>query len=385
MYDDKNLIGFAHNFIFRKSIVENFDCIKSLFKQLQGRKFSNKALSNLLIPLNQNQQLWNFVASLDEEIQNEYWHNINPHFYHITDEEKVIGIEMLLKYKRFFSAIDVASHFANVISSDLLSEILKKAATEEASEAPRFGGYEIEQIFEELDKRTDIDKSTLIDFEWLYLPILDSYGTRRKPKALEEELANNPEFFIEVLKWIYIPKDKALLDKEREDISDEAFQHRAKQAYHLLHSWKKIPGMKEDNSIDEKELKNWVTKTRFLAENVSILEVADAEIGKVLAQYPENTPLWPEEKIFQLIEEINTDSLKQNYSSALFNKRSLSSRGSFEGGNIEREKAAYFEKLENDCKNKYPNVTEIFKNMKQGYLLDAQRMDENAERKKLEY
>ncbi len=385
LYDDKNLIGFAHNFIFRKSIVENFDCIKSLFKQLQGRKFSNKALSNLLIPLNQNQQLWNFVASLDEEIQNEYWHNINPHFYHITDEEKVIGIEMLLKYKRFFSAIDVASHFANVISSDLLSEILKKAATEEASEAPRFGGYEIEQIFEELDKRTDIDKSTLIDFEWLYLPILDSYGTRRKPKALEEELANNPEFFIEVLKWIYIPKDKALLDKEREDISDEAFQHRAKQAYHLLHSWKKIPGMKEDNSIDEKELKNWVTKTRFLAENVSILEVADAEIGKVLAQYPENTPLWPEEKIFQLIEEINTDSLKQNYSSALFNKRSLSSRGSFEGGNIEREKAAYFEKLENDCKNKYPNVTEIFKNMKQGYLLDAQRMDENAERKKLEY
>lgn len=385
LYDDKNLIGFAHNFIYRKSIIENFDWIKSLFIELQEKKFSNKALSNVLIPLNQNQQLWNFVASLDEEIRNEYWQNINPHFYHITDEEKAIGIEMLLKYKRFFSAIDIASHFANVISSNLLSEMLKKAATEEASETPRFRGYEIERVFKELDKRTNIEKSTLIHLEWLYLPILDSYGTRRNPKTLEEELANNPDFFIEVLKWIYIPKDKTLLEKEREGISDEAIQNRAKQAYHLLHSWKRIPGMKEDNSIVETELKNWVTKTRFLAENVSRLEVADAEIGKVLAQYPENIPLWPQEKIFQLIEEINTDSLKRNYSSALFNKRSFSSRAAFEGGNIEREKAAYFEKLENDYKNKFPNVAEIFKNMKQGYLFDAQRMDEEAERNKLEY
>lgn len=230
LYDDKNLIGFAHSFIRHKSIIENFNWIKSLFIELQEKKYSNKALSNVLIPLNQNQHLWNFVASLDEEIRNEYWQNINPHFYDITDTEKVIGIEMLLKYKRFFSAIDIASHFANVIPSNLLSDILKKTATEKANETPRFIRSEIERVFEELDKRTDIEKSTLIHLEWLYLPILGSYGTRRNPKTLEEELANNPDFFIEVLKWIYIPKDKTLLEKEREGISDEAIQNRAKQA-----------------------------------------------------------------------------------------------------------------------------------------------------------
>lgn len=385
LYDDKNLIGFVHGFIFRKSLIENFDWIKLLFKELQEKKFKNKALSNVLIPLNQNQQLWNFVASLDEEIQNEYWQNINPHFYHITDDEKVIGIEMLLKHKRFFSAIDIASHFANVISSNLLLEMLKKAATEEASETPRFRGYEIERVFEELDKRTDIEKSTLIHLEWLYLPLLDSYGTRRNPKTLEEELANNPEFFIEVLKWIYIPKDEKLLEKEREGISDEAIQNRAKQAYHLLHSWKKIPGMKEDNTIDEEELKKWITNARALAEEASRLEVADLEIGKLLAEYPENVQEWPQVKIFQIIEEINTDSLKSGYSSAMFNKRGFSTRGVFDGGDVEREKAKYFEKLENDFKNKYPNVAEIFKHLKQGYLANAKRMDESAERDKLEY
>lgn len=382
--DERNVIGFVQTFIFRKSIIENFDWIKSLFGELQDRGFSNKALSNVLIPLNQNQQLWNFVASLNEDIQNEYWLNINPHFYYVSNEEKVFGIEMLLKYSRFFSAIDTASHFTNVIPSNLLIEMLKKAGIEETSEIPRLRGYEIQRIFEELDKREDIEKSIMINLEWIYLPILDSSG-RRNPKNLEEELANNPEFFIEVLKWIYIPKDKGLLEKEREGISDESIQNRAKQAYHLLHSWKKLPGMKEDNSIDETKLKNWVTKVRTLAETVSRLEVADAEIGKVLAQYPENIPLWPQEKIFQLIEEINTDSLKRNYSSALFNKRSFSSRAAFEGGNIEREKAAYFEKLESDFKNKYPNIAEIFKHLKHGYLADAKRQDESAERDKLEY
>jgi len=385
LYDERNLISFIHSFIYRKSTIEGFEWIKLLFNELQEKKFSNKALSNVLIPLNQNKQLWDFVASLDEEIQNEYWQNINPHFYHINDDEKAIGIEMLLKHKRFFSAIDIASHFSDVISSNLLSEMLKKAATEEPNETPHLRSYEIERIFEELDKRTDIDKSTLIHLEWLYLPILDSYGTKRKPWNLEEELANNPDFFIEVLKWVYIPKDETLLEKEREGISDETIQNRAKRAYHLLQSWKKIPGMKEDNSIDETELKNWVTKARTLAESVSILEVADAEIGKVLAQYPENVPLWPQEKIFQLIEEINTDSLKSGYYSAMFNKRGLSTRAVFDGGDIEREKAAYFEKLANDCKNKYPSVAEIFKRMQQGYLADAKRMDEEAERNKLEY
>ncbi|MDI6833605.1 MAG: hypothetical protein QMD02_07180 [Bacteroidales bacterium] len=384
--DDKNLIGFAHSFIYRKSIIEGFDWIKSLFKELQGKKYSNKALSNVLIPLTQNQQLWNFIASLDTEIQNEYWQNINPNFYYTSDNEKVIGIEMLLKYKRFISAIDIASQFVEIIPSNLLSEMLIKAGTEQTSEIPQhYGSYEIKQIFEELYRRTDIQKSTLIDLEWLYLPLFYSYGISRNPKTLEEALANNPDFFVEVLKWIYIPKDKTLLEKEREGFSDETIQNTAKQAYHLLHSWKKIPGMKEDNSIDEAVLKDWIIKARTLAESASRLDVADSEIGKVLAEYPENISLWPQETIFQIIEEINTDSLKRGYSCAMYNKRGSSTRGAFDGGDIEREKAAYFEKLANDCKNKYPSVAEIFERMQQEYLAEAKRMDDEAVRNRLEY
>lgn len=385
LYDEANVITFIHSFIYRKSINENFDWVESLLKKLQERNYNNQALSNVLIPLNQNQQLWDFISSLNEEFQNLYWQNVRPLFYHISDAEKAFGIEMLLTHKRFFSAIDIASHFPKVIPTKLLAEMLQRAGTEESNETPHFKGYEIERIFEEIDKREDIEKSSLIHLEWLYLAILDSYGTRRNPKNLEEELANSPDFFIDVLKWIYLPEDKSLLEKERKGFTDEVIQSRAKQSYHLLNSWKKIPGMKEDNSIDEIELRSWIEKVRELAKNVSRLVVADMQIGKVLAQYPENIPEWPQESIFKIIEEINSDSIKSNYSSAMFNKRGASSRGVFDGGDIERGKAAYFEKLEKDFKNNYPNVAEVFKRLSDSYLLDAKRMDDEAERNRLEY
>lgn len=57
----------------------------------------------------------------------------------------------------------------------------------------------------------------------------------------------------------------------------------------------------------------------------------------------------------------------------------------FDGGNIERGHARYFEKLYNEHKNIFPIVAEIFLRISKGYILDAKRMDESAERDKLEY
>lgn len=385
LYDDKENIRFIHSFLFRKSILEGFEWVITLFRKIQEKGFSNKALANILIPLNQSKQLWEFISTLDEDIQSEYWQSIYPSFYHIPIEEKIIGIQMLMKYKRFFSAVDISSHFADTLPTELLSELLKKSATEESSDPVRFRGYEIERIFEILDKRQDLDHSTLLNLEWLYLPILDSYSTRRSPKVLQEELSKSPDFFVDVLKWLYKPKDDAKLEEERKGVSDEVIQTRAKQVYHLLHSWKKIPGMQSDNSIDEEALREWINQARKLAETEGRLDVADIHIGQVLAQYPENIPEWPPEKIFKIIEEINSEVLKRNYSTAMFNKRGSSSRGPFDGGNIERGHAKYFEKLASDYKNKYPNVAEIFKRLSDGYLFDAKRIDEEAERDRLEY
>lgn len=375
---------FIHAFIREKFEANGFEWIKSLFQDLQGAGMDSRALSNILIPLNQNRDVWSFVSSQDDEVQKEYWKNIDPYFCYISDDEGIFRVEMLLKHKNFVSAVDSALFCKNVIPSILLVEVLKGLLEENVSVPSSLLDYEVEQIFEELDKRTDVERGTLLGLEWLYFPALSREG-RRGAKVLEEELANNPNFFIEVLRSLYKSTDESLLKKEQENLSDEEIQNREIRAYELLNSWKKVPGTREDNSIDESELRDWAYKARALARTVGRLEIADEEIGKVLARYPEDSSFWPEEKIFRIIEEINSEELKEGYRLGLLNERSFSVRGVFDGGSIERANAAYFGKLENDFRGKYPNVSKVFKDLKKSYLKEGKRMDENAEIDKLEY
>lgn len=383
--NDKNNLRFVHGFFFRKSLIEGMDWIFNLYKQLKSIAFNNKALAQLFVPLNQSKTLWSFIDQIDEETKSEYWLSIYPSFYHVSRDEKINGLSYLLQYNRTISAINICSHFSDDIPSTIIVNILQKAATEQNSDDMQFREYEVEKLFATLDKRDDVEHNTLLLLEWLYLPILTSYGTRRNPKVLNEELKNNPEFFVEVLKWVYMPKNKELTETEQRDLSDEMILNRANQAYQLLHSWKDIPGVDEDDNIDNEFLNSWVDTARKLAEQADRLEVADAQIGQVLAQYPEKGLSWPPSAICEVIERVNTNSLKSNFSSATFNKRGSSVRGPYDGGNIERGHAEYFQNLASKHRNTYPVVATILANLSKGYLEDAKRMDESAERDKLDY
>lgn len=383
--NEKNKLPFIYSFVYKKTLLNSMEWAFSLYDKLQKRSFSNKALAQIFVPLYQSKELWDFVGATNEEIKKEYWLSIQPHFYNISKEEKITGITSLIEYKRFFTAIDICSHFSSELPTEIIIELLRKSATEKANEMSSYRGYEIGRLFETLDSRSDVEHVTLIQLEWLFLPILDSYNANRSPKNLHEELAKNPIFFVDILRWVFIPKDTELLEKERDGLSDETIQNRARQGYQLLHSWQRIPGMDEDGTIDEVFLTSWIKKVRELSEEVGRLEVADMQIGQVLAQYPEKDLNWPPDAICNIIESINTKSIKNNFSTALSNKRSFSTRGAFDGGDIERGHASYFNKLSEKHKTQFPIVAEIFSHLAKRYLADAKSQDESAERDKLEY
>ncbi len=268
--------------------------------------------------------------------------------------------------------------------TEILVELLEKAATEHAEENVQLQGYEIQEFFDELDKRDDINYQTLIKLEWFYVSILGSYGTPKNTKNLHIELAKNPEFFIEVFKFIHKPGGKSA-EKEAEDLSGEQLQNRGMQAYRLLNAWSKIPGSDDAGNIDESLLTDWIEKVRTLASQYDRLDAADSHIGKVLAQHIENDDHWPPDAICRVIEQIDTESLKRGFSSALYNKRGTSSRGPFDGGIRERELVAYFDKLAGMHRNKFPTVATILEGLSKEYEQEAKREDEEAERNRLDY
>jgi hypothetical protein len=382
---EKSNLRFIHSFLLRKTILNGTNWVFLLYDKLKKIDFKNKTLAQLFVPQIQTEELWDFIDNTNDELKKEYWLSVSPRFYNLSKEGKIIGLNYLLHFNRFYSAIDICSHFSEEIPSLILVNILYKAATEESSEAIRISEYEITRLFETLDKRVDIEHETLIQLEWLYLSLLARYGTSRNPKMLHEELANSPKFFIDVLKLVYMPKDKNLIKIEQNNLSDEIIQNRAKQAYQLLHSWKMIPGVTNDGIINKEFLNAWIDTVRELAEKEDRLEVADMQIGQILAQYPEKDLNWPPDEICEIIERINTESLKSNFSTATFNKRGFSSRGPFDGGNIEKGHAEYFEKLSLKHRINYPNVASILDSLSKGYIESAKHMDERAERDRLEY
>lgn len=383
---DKANLDLIHTFIRFKFYEKGQDWIFSFYNQAEKLKYDTKALTNILLPLPHSNDLWDFIENKGEIIESEYWLKVQANFYHVSQEEKVRGIKMLIKHHRFFSAVDFAYMMKNEIPTEIIIDLLQKAATEKASEKSQLREYELSTLFEDLGKRKDVSEEIIAKLEWLYLPVIGSYGTTYNPVHLHNELAKNPDFFVQVLKWVYVPIDESKKEEERKDTTNETIQNYAMQGYRLMNNWKTIPGVDKDGNVDEVFLNNWIDKVRELAQDADRLGVADGKIGYILAQYPEtNKDYWPPDAISNSIERINTHDLKLNFSIGITNKRGFTSRGPYDGGIIERANAEHFSKLAKVHKFKHPIVSKILSEIATRYLEDAKREDEDAERARLEY
>ena len=70
--------------------------------------------------------------------------------------------------------------------------------------------------------------------------------------------------------------------------------------------------------------------------------------------------------------------MNSSFEMQISNNLGFTSRGAFEGGNIERHRAKFFDTLFEDTKIIYPNVSLIFKNLRDKYLRQGNWEDENA-------
>jgi hypothetical protein len=121
-----------------------------------------------------------------------------------------------------------------------------------------------------------------------------------------------------------------------EAVTDER-RARAGLAFRLLRAMKTVPGISPE-SIDEKQLKWWVSEVRRLAKEADRAFIADQQIGQVLAFAPADTEdgAWPAKEVRDLIEELADEEVERGIAISRFNQRGAHSRGLFDGGAQER-------------------------------------------------
>jgi len=327
---------------------------------------------------------WDFVGGLGEPVENEYWRHTGIYRPGLTADEVERAVRKLMAVGRPLSAIELLAMTADQpgrVKPTLQLELLETAVgvRPEERKSP-LGAHYIETLLKQLQCAPDVDETRLARLEWQFLPILGPHTLQ--PETLHKLLARDPSFFVELLTLIYRPHTRPSEEETQGDDAnpDEFKRSQAQRAWRLLHEWQRVPGTKDDGTVDIGQLREWIRAVREKAAAADRLEVCDRTVGGVFAYAPgERDGSWPCIPVRTIFEEIDSPKLENGFAIGIYNKRGVTSRSRREGGRQERELADKYEMYSKACRSQYPRTSAILARVKDGYLDDAKREDAQAE------
>src|SRR5690606_39224638 len=135
-------------------------------------------------------------------------------------------VEKLLAVNRPYIVIDAVADIVDDLTTEQLVDILARAANIQSYEkSTKPHSSDVGTIFESLYNRKDLDTDQLFKLEWQYLPYLtDRYGTQ-KPENILYKLTNNPDFFVDIVCYAYLPDQNKALDTYTEEELEKYFKH----------------------------------------------------------------------------------------------------------------------------------------------------------------
>jgi hypothetical protein len=320
-------------------------------------------------------QTWQHLEGLPAELVNRYWREVAPQWLDQSAEELKFAVDELLRFSRPRAALRLVHLHFNEIDTPRLVRLLKEVATNgsEPTGHYRLQGYEISEILKLLDRRTDTSRDDLAHIEFLYLEVLnhDRYGIPN----LQRQLAESPALFMQALGLCYKRRGPGE-DPPEWKAKDNSTA--ATHAYKLLHAAKRIPGTREDGSIDANQLKQWIKEVRTLCKTHGRESVGDQTIGDLLAKAPADADgLWPCEAVREVLEELAAPEIARGMLIGVRNLRGVHWRG--EGGQQERELAARYRGWGKQTAFEYPFVSRFLEQVASSYDQEAEREDSRAD------
>jgi hypothetical protein len=132
-------------------------------------------------------------------------------------------------------------------------------------------------------------------------------------------LANDPEFFCEVIRLIY--------RSNKEDQSQkptEKSKANAKHAWRLLHEWKTPPGTQKDGTFNEEHFTKWLQDVKASCTESGHLAVALNHIGTVLIHTPEDqNGLWINKVVAKALNDREAEAMRNRFRTGTGNSRGV--------------------------------------------------------------
>jgi hypothetical protein len=344
---------------------------------------------------------WEVADEIGAPVADAFWRNFRTFglgdFAHVD-----FATERLLSADRPGAALDLVALYTrqedtmSEARAELVAEGLEALLRREAGddEGRLLSHYDLITLFAAMEG-SELPRERLAQLEWSYLR---AFGIDARPIALSEMLAQDPNFFVEIIRLIYKPQSSSDDENaETEDVDtkakgsdadadpagDEQQAALAANAYHLLSDWNTVPGRREAGTLDPEALEAWVAEARRKLDESGHGAIGDSHIGRMLARVPaDEDGLQPHLEVRNLLEKLQSSEIEDGLRVELYNNRGPSSRGLFDGGEQERALVARYSDQAANFTDRWPRTAALLRKLSEGYDREARRMDDEAERRR---
>jgi hypothetical protein len=291
-------------------------------------------------------------------------------------DARVRAARKFLEHSHPYAVIELLDYHTDNIADRTLIELIVDALKQAAQLAPppsidrsMFSLY-VKRHLSWLNT-TDIDRQELATLEWAYL-LLFCFDEEGHSPTLQQKLANEPEYFVEILSLRFTGDEPRDFTEE-----DQVAVHKA---LCLLESWRVVPGTQDDGSIDERKFREWFNRSYELLEESGLLDIGVSQIGHVLRYGPSGSEdEWPIIPIRNLIEELANEDLEEGLRVEIYNSRGMTTHGVIEGGQQERDLATKYRRFAKSAAASWPRTAALLTQIAEGYEREARYEDYDAE------
>lgn len=321
---------------------------------------------------------WDLATATGADIDTAYWRCV-PLWDWVRDwgNDATYALQHLLEVHRPRTALHCCRFDLEQTDARLLLEMLQRSLQGEEAAGPRLESWDIEKALERLEQSGGIEKTALIQLEFMLFPAL-RHTDQTRVEVLFEAITSDPAIFVELVSLMCRPEheDKA------EAISDDQ-RSAATNAWEILRACKRQPGTRSDGSIDRDTFIQFIDTAREHCRQADRLRRGEYVLGEILAHAPSDEDgTWPFAPAREVLDRPDLEQIRRGFHIGTINKRGVTTRSPWDGGDQERDLARYFRGNAEKVQHDQPQVAELLESLARSYEHDAVREDDEANLRK---
>ena len=261
--------------------------------------------------------VWQWMKLAVPQWTEAYWRMVSP-VYVNEGGEALEAVEALLTVNRPRAAFVVVQWQPKTVGAEVLLKILL-ALLKPSDDKRAVSGAHLKAAVKIVVQSPDILRDTKAYLEFFYIDALRIYGFHRAEhiEALEAYIAEHPEFYVNLVGWVFQRKDGQPDEAVYRDTKTYAgISHRTLNAICLTET------LEKEQSFER--VRNWVNSVRRGCQVIGRGEVADILLGKLTARsfYDAERVQFPM-NFYRLLTEVDSSDFVRGAVTEILNSRRL--------------------------------------------------------------